>query len=113
MRTAKSITRGPLSPRDKKIGTPRKSPFERRNSESSPSEAPPPVDDSQSETGYEALQKAKSEQKSPTPEMIDRYYQLCQEVEEKRRIKAELEERRARLMKTGQVFEEESKSEIQ
>lgn len=110
MRSAKSITRGPLSPRDKKIGTTRKSQFERRNSESALSETNQSRagDDSQSEVDYEALQKANSQQNAPTPEMIERYHQLRQEYEEKRRLKRELEERRAYLLQNLHTGEEES-----
>ena len=65
-------------------------------------------DDSQSEVDYEALQKANSPQNAPTPEMIERYHQLRQEYEEKRKLKRELEERRAYLMQNLHSGEEES-----
>ena len=95
--------RGPLSPKGKGVATSRKSPFkdadppseieEQKTEEGKPEETP-----EKEEIPEPPRQRREDIPKEPTQEMIERYNHLREELEEKRRIKEELEHRKQELL---------------
>ena len=105
MRTSKGFSRGPLSPKGKRVATARKSPFVKKDPEPEPvqeeappepqSPPPPPPPKEESPKGDECPKK-------PTPEMIEKYNKLRSELEERKKLRDQLLEKKRALLGTNE-----------